>query len=162
MNVPLPFLPDTLALMDALPDPKVLVGPDYRIVAVNDAYRRQFGTESPVEGRYCYEVSHRYTTPCDQAGESCPLQDCLASGEPQRVLHVHYTSAGQEHVEVEISPVGRGEGGTYFLETQRVLRHARSDLMERELVGFSRPFLRMLELAKRVSAKEASVLLLGE
>ncbi len=151
------LLPETLALMDALPDPKVLVGPDYRIVAVNEAYRRQFGAANPVEGRFCYEVSHRYATPCDQEGESCPLRDCQESGEPRRVLHVHYTPAGQEHVEVEVAPVAG-----YFLETQRVLRHARSDTMERELVGFSRPFLRMLELAKRVSAKEASVLLLGE
>ncbi len=33
---------------------------------------------------------------------------------------------------------------------------------EREMVGYSRPFTRMLELAKRVAAQESSVLLLGE
>ena len=26
-----------------------------------------------VLGKTCYEVSHRYTAPCDQAGEECPL-----------------------------------------------------------------------------------------
>jgi len=58
--------------------------------------------------------------------------------------------------------VDGGAAGAMFLETMRVLRHARADSRDRELVGFSRPFLRMLELAKRVSAKDASVLLLGE
>jgi DNA-binding NtrC family response regulator len=149
-------------LLEALPEPKVLVGPDYRIAAVNEAYRRQFGVDDSVRGRFCYEVSHHYTTPCDQAGESCPLRDCLFSGEPRRVLHVHHTPAGPEHVEVEIAPVSSEEGGVFFLETMRILRHARLDTKDRELVGFARPFLRMLELARRVSAKDASVLLLGE
>jgi transcriptional regulator with PAS, ATPase and Fis domain len=155
-------LPAMTQLLEALPEPKVLVGPDYRIAAVNEAYRRQFGVDDSVRGRFCYEVSHHYTTPCDQAGESCPLRDCLFSGEPRRVLHVHHTPAGPEHVEVEIAPVSSEEGGVFFLETMRILRHARLDTKDRELVGFARPFLRMLELARRVSAKDASVLLLGE
>jgi transcriptional regulator with PAS, ATPase and Fis domain len=162
-KIPADTLPAMTQLLEALPDPKVLVGPDYRIAAVNEAYRRQFGVDDEgVRGRFCYEVSHHYSTPCDQAGESCPLRDCLFSGEPRRVLHVHHTSAGPEHVEVEIAPVTGEEGGAFFLETMRILRHARFDTKERELVGFARPFLRMLELARRVSAKDASVLLLGE
>ncbi len=155
-------LPDIIQLLEALPEPKVLMTPDYRIVAVNDAYRRQFGVDDSVRGRFCYEVSHHYTTPCDQAGESCPLRDCLLSGEPRRVLHVHHTPAGPEHVEVVIAPVSGDEDGVYFLETMRILRHARLGTKDRELVGFARPFLRMLELARRVSAKDSSVLLLGE
>jgi two-component system response regulator HydG len=163
MPPPLPHpLPDTIQLLEALPEPKVLVGPDYRITAVNEAYRRQFGVDDSVRGRFCYEVSHHYATPCDQAGESCPLRDCLLSGEPRRVLHVHHTPAGPEHVEVEIAPVTAEESGLFFLETMRILRHARLDTKDRELVGFTRPFLHMLELARRVSSKEASVLLLGE
>jgi transcriptional regulator with PAS, ATPase and Fis domain len=42
------------------------------------------------------------------------------------------------------------------------LRHAREGAQDRQMVGYSRPFNRMLELAKRVAAKESSVLLLGE
>jgi two-component system response regulator HydG len=152
-------LPDALGLLNALPEPRVLIGPDYRVAAVNDAYWRQFGGEETIEGRFCYEVSHRYATPCDQAGEYCPLRDCMETGEPHRVLHVHYTAAGQEHVEVEVAPV---PGSAFFMETMRTLRHARSDTRERELVGYSRPFNRMLELAKRVAERETSVLLLGE
>jgi two-component system, NtrC family, response regulator HydG len=155
-------LPDIINLLEALPEPKALMTPDYKIVAVNEAYRRQLGVDDSVRGRFCYEVSHHYSTPCDQAGESCPLRDCLLSGEPRRVLHVHHTPAGPEHVEVIIAPVSGDEGGAYFLETMRILRHARLGTKDRELVGFSRPFLDMLDLARRVSAKDVSVLLLGE
>ncbi len=155
-------LPDIIQLLEALPEPKVLMTPDYRIVVVNEAYRRQFGVDDSVRGRFCYEVSHHYTTPCDMAGESCPLRDCLLSGEPRRVLHVHHTPAGPEHVEVVIAPVSGDESGVYFLETMRILRHARLGTKDRELVGFAKPFLHMLELARRVSAKDSSVLLLGE
>ncbi len=155
-------LPDIIHLLEALPEPKALMTPDYKIVAVNEAYRRQLGVDDSVRGRFCYEVSHHYETPCDQEGESCPLRDSLLSGEPRRVLHVHHTPAGPEHVEVVIAPVSGNLGETYFLETMRILRHARFGTKDRELVGFSRPFLDMLELARRVSAKDVSVLLLGE
>jgi transcriptional regulator with PAS, ATPase and Fis domain len=155
-------MPDIIHLLEALPEPKALMTPDYRIVAVNEAYRRQLGVDDSVRGRFCYEVSHHYETPCDQEGESCPLRDSLLSGEPRRVLHVHHTPAGPEHVEVLIAPVSGEQGETYFLETMRILRHARLGTKDRELVGFSRPFLKMLELARRVSTRDVSVLLLGE
>ncbi len=155
-------LPDLIQLLEALPEPKVLLTPDFRIVAVNEAYRSQFGVDDSVRGRFCYDVSHHYTTPCDLAGESCPLRDSLLSGEPRRVLHVHQTPAGPEHVEVVIAPLAGEENGQFFLETMRILRHARLGTKELELIGFTRPFMHMLELARRVSAKDVSVLLLGE
>ena len=87
----------------------------------------------------------------------------MESGEPNRVLHVHHTSAGREHVEVEVVPVKDKAGNTtYFMETMHVLRHAHGGAHDRDLVGYSPSFNRMLELARRVAAHESSVLLLGE
>jgi transcriptional regulator with PAS, ATPase and Fis domain len=87
----------------------------------------------------------------------------MESGEPRRVLHVHHTSAGREHVEVEVVPVRNKAGSTtYFMETMHVLRHAHGGGHGLEMVGYSQPFNRMLELARRVAARESSVLLLGE
>lgn len=153
----------TLQLLDSFPEPKILLDEHYRIIAANAAYQREFGQQQAVVGRFCYELSHRYDKPCDQAGENCPLRGAMESGEPNRVLHVHHTSAGREHVEVEMVPVKNEAGNTlYFMETMHSLRHAREGLRERKLVGYSRPFNRMLELAKRVAAWESSALLLGE
>lgn len=154
---------DLLNLLDSFPDPKILLDGNYRIITANAAYRREFGGNQKIEGQFCYALSHHYDKPCDQAGENCPLRDSIESGEPNRVLHVHHTSAGREHVEVEVVPVRNEAGSTlYYMETMHSLRHARDGAQERQLIGYSRPFNRMLELAKRVAAKESSVLLLGE
>ena len=154
---------ELLNLLDSFPDPKILLDKQYRIIAANSAYRREFGAALKIEGQFCYALSHHYDKPCDQAGETCPLRDSMESGEPNRVLHVHHTSAGREHVEVEVVPVKNESGKTiYYMETMHSLRHARDSAHDREMVGYSRPFNRMLELAKRVAAKESSVLLLGE
>ncbi|MDD5059372.1 MAG: sigma 54-interacting transcriptional regulator [Sideroxydans sp.] len=154
---------ETLQLLDSFPEPKILLDGQYRVIAANAAYQREFGGAQPVVGRFCYELSHHYDKPCDQAGETCPLRGAMESGEPNRVLHVHHTSAGREHVEVETVPVKDDDGDTlYYMETMHSLRQAREGRREREMVGYSRPFNRMLELAKRVATWESSVLLLGE
>ncbi len=154
---------ETLRLLDSFPEPKILLDKRYRIIAANAAYHREFGSKQKILGRFCYELSHHYDKPCDQAGENCPLRDSMETGEPNRVLHVHHTSKGREHVEVEVVPV-KDEAGktTYFMETMHALHHARGGIRDRVMVGYSRPFNRMLELAKRVAARESSVLLLGE
>lgn len=154
---------ELVTLLDSFPEPKILLDEHYRILAANAAYRREFGAKRKIDGRFCYELSHHYDKPCDQAGENCPLRDSMESGEPRRVLHVHHTSAGREHVEVEVVPVRNKAGSmTYFMETMHVLRHAHEGARDHEMVGYSQPFNRMLELARRVAARESSVLLLGE
>ncbi|HZW24027.1 MAG TPA: sigma 54-interacting transcriptional regulator [Gallionella sp.] len=154
---------ETLALLDSFAEPKILLDGQYRIVAANAAYRQEFGADRDVVGRYCYELSHHYDKPCDQAGENCPLRDSMESGHPSRVLHVHHTSAGREHVEVEVVPVRNGAGeSNFYMETMHFLRQPDGGTPERALVGYSRPFNRMLELARRVAGHESTVLLLGE
>ena len=45
----------------------IVVDPDYRILAANDAYRRQFGVAGVEHvGRHCFQVSHHYDVPCDR------------------------------------------------------------------------------------------------
>ena len=99
------FLSELISFLDGLPEPRIVMDADYRIVAANTAYIREFGDGKPLAGRKCYEVSHHFTVPCDQAGESCPLKQSLEDGEPQRVLHLHHTPRGEEHVAVETTPI---------------------------------------------------------
>ena len=157
------FLSELLSFLDGLPEPRIVMNADYRIVAANAAYIKEFGGDLPVAGRTCYEVSHHFTVPCDQAGESCPLKQSLETGEPQRVLHLHHTPRGEEHVAVETTPI-RDESGqiAYFVETMRVVRQASSRAAAQGLVGRSPAFIGMLEKILRVANSNASVLLLGE
>jgi len=156
-------LPELMSFLDGLPEPRIVMDRDYRIVAANQAYVREFGDGTPLLGRTCYAVSHRYGVPCDQAGESCPLSRCQEAGTPQRVLHLHHTPHGEEHVDVELTPI-RDERGriAYFVETMRVVREASGQAAARGLVGRAPTFVRMLERMMRVADSNAAVLLLGE
>ena len=150
------------SLLDCFSDPTVLIGLDYQILSANQAYRHHYQSEDVLR-RPCYEISHRYQVPCDQAGETCPLKNSLETGKPQRVLHLHHSPQGEEHVDVETYPIHNKQGEIiYLLEHIRPSQVASSRPREQGLVGRSPAFNHMLELIKRVAPSDATVLLLGE
>ncbi|MCB2018963.1 MAG: sigma 54-interacting transcriptional regulator [Hydrogenophaga sp.] len=156
-------LPELTAFLEGLPEPHILFDAQYRILASNAAYRRQFSPERSVIGRRCYEVSHQFAVPCDQAGESCPLTQSKQSGQRERVLHLHHTRQGEEYVNIELSPLP-GEDGepAFYVEKMEPLRVAQGQPSAQGLIGRSEAFQRMLRLVSRVAPSRASVLLLGE
>lgn len=167
MPVPDSTLPETpaelLSVLDVFAEPAALLGADYRILATNHAYRRTYGDGHALRTRFCYEVSHHYTIPCDQAGENCPLKNAVESNAPQRVLHLHHTPNGEEHVDVEMTPIHDAAGNTRFLlERLRVSRLASPIPKAGGLVGRAPAFNKVLELVQRVAPSESTVLLLGE
>ncbi len=150
-------------VLDVIDAPAVALTPDYRILAANHAYRKTYGDGKPLHDRTCYEVSHRYTVPCDRAGESCPLADCLQTGRKQRVLHLHHTPRGEEHVDVETYPLRNEQGEiSYLIEIMRETHTASSRVDAYSMVGRSPAFNRMLALINRVAPAETAVLLQGE
>jgi DNA-binding NtrC family response regulator len=157
------LIPEMATLVESLPEPRVFVGADYRVLAVNKAYRDQFGDPGQGGVRRCHEISHHSPVPCDQAGESCPLKLSLESGEPSRVLHIHHTPHGPEHVDVEISPIRDRSGRVlFYVETMRTIHHAHSRPSAQGLVGRSPAFNHMLSLLDRVAPTDVTVLLLGQ
>ncbi|MFO7594689.1 MAG: sigma-54-dependent Fis family transcriptional regulator [Pseudomonadota bacterium] len=154
-------LQGVLEVFDA---PAALLSPDYEVLAGNRRYFREFG-EMLETGRpsYCYEVSHHYTVPCDQAGEDCPLRLARETGQPARLLHLHHTPRGEEHVDVEIYPLFNDSGSIhYYLELMRYSRLAGQDPEAGPLLGRSSAFNKVVGLVERVAPSEATVLLLGE
>ena len=133
------------------------------MLAVNAAYRRVFGDIDLATPKYCYEIAHRYLAPCYEAGEDCPLKSTLASGQPRRTVHVHYTPRGEEHVDEETLPL-RDENGeiVYFLQVLRPTHIASARFAMDGMVGRAPAFNRMVELIHRVAPSDTTVLLLGE
>ena len=120
--------PSCNQIIDMLPDPFVVIDKNYRIVAANRAYRETFGDGEPILGRHCYEVSHHYSLPCCEAGESCPVAHCRATGEACRMMHLHYTCHGEEHEEVTAHPLFEEEGEyRWFLERIHPLKTASAE-----------------------------------
>ncbi len=155
---------EVLELLEVFSDPAVLLSPDYEVIAGNGRYLNEFGHKlKPGGGSHCYEVSHHYNVPCDQAGEDCPLRLARESDQPARMLHLHHTSRGEEHVDVEVYPIhGKGGAIRYYLEVMRSSRLASQDPETGSLLGRSAAFNQVVGLIERVAPSEATVLLLGE
>ena len=85
-------LHELISYLEELSEPHILFDQEYRIIAANSAYQRQFSQQVSVIGRTCYEVSHHFNAPCDQSGEVCPLAQAKISGHRERVLHLHVTA----------------------------------------------------------------------
>ncbi len=153
-----------IAFLEHEAQPMIVLDPDYNIVAANAAYQRQFARNGTgYVGRKCYQVSHQYDVPCDRAGEHCPMQKARETLGSDRVLHVHHTPRGPEHVDVELRPiVGAGGGIIAFVERLNTVRSASARVSEGGLVGRSPAFNAVLEQLHRVAPSALPVLLQGE
>lgn len=157
------LLPELVSFINNLSEPHILCDRQYRVLAANNAYRRSFGEKQEYAGRTCFDISHHFSVPCDQAGETCPLQQSLRSGQRERVLHLHQTPQGEAYVNIELSPIRDTRGEiAYFVEKMEPLAVARGLSDAQGLVGRAPAFQHMLEMVARVAPSDATVLLLGE
>ncbi|PZP35633.1 MAG: Fis family transcriptional regulator [Roseateles depolymerans] len=144
--------------------PAIVLDTNYRILAANTAYRRQFAAvDRPYLGQTCYRVSHHYDLPCDQAGEHCPMRKAHDTRGPDRVLHIHHTPRGPEHVDVELRPIlNDAREVVAYVEKLHTVRSASAQASGAGLVGRSAAFNAALSALQRVAPSRLPVLLLGE
>jgi transcriptional regulator with PAS, ATPase and Fis domain len=170
-GLPMPDLPSHAPSVQALisyleheATPMIVLDPAYEILAANSAYQRQFGTpERRYLGQKCYRVSHQYAVPCDQAGEHCPMKTAMQTRAPDRVLHVHHTPRGPEHVEVELRPIVDAGGSVIaFVERLTALKTASAQPRDGGLVGRAPTFIAALSALHRAAPAMIPVLLQGE
>ena len=153
-----------LSYLEHEPQPMIVLDPDYNILAANIAYQRQFGgIGKPYLGDKCYRVSHHYDVPCDQAGEHCPMKKALEMKGPDRVLHIHHTPRGPEHVDVELRPILDDQREVVaYVERLTTVRSASARPSGEGLVGKAPAFNAALSAVQRVAPSMLPVLLLGE
>lgn len=143
--------------------PAILVSADYEILANNQLYKDQFGDIEMDNQPRCYEVSHGYDRPCDQSGEDCPLRAATYSKHKEKVLHIHQTPNGKEHVDVEMIPIfDEQKQLQFFVELLKPVPLASGKADKQEVIGHSAVFNDMLDKVTKVAGTDASVLLLGE
>lgn len=162
-----PSAPQVQALVSFLEhesEPMIVLDVDYNILASNTAYQRQFGIAGhSAAGQKCYRVSHHYDVPCDLAGEHCPMKKALEKRGPDRVLHIHHTPRGPEHVNVELRPIlDDAHEVVAYVERLVTVRNASARTTGDGLVGRSPAFVRALEALQRAAPAMLPVLLLGE
>jgi transcriptional regulator with PAS, ATPase and Fis domain len=156
-------LAELRSFIESLAEPRILIDLNYQILAANRAYRDTYSPRESVVGRHCFEVSHHYAQPCDDAGESCPRRQAMQSRHSEVVLHIHHTPRGDEHVQVELIPVrNAADDITFFVERMQSLPRTGATISAEGLIGRSRSFRAMLETISKVACADTSVLLLGE
>ncbi|MDQ9169656.1 sigma 54-interacting transcriptional regulator [Oxalobacteraceae bacterium R-40] len=145
-------------------NPMIVLDPDYNILASNTAYERQFGVAGQsIRGKKCFRVSHHYDVPCDLAGEHCPMKKAQEKRGPDRVLHIHHTPRGPEHVDVELRPIfDEFRQVVAYVERLVTVRNASARPSSDGLVGRSAAFVAALSALQRVAPTMLPVLLLGE
>jgi len=129
----------------------------YRIVAANAATGRSSAPTGMSSGACCYELSHHYDNPADQAGENAVrCRDCMRrAATPAACCMCTTPPRAGSMSKWKWWPVRNEAGDTaYFMETMHF--PASGDRGHRPGDGgLLRPFNRMLELAKRVASTKA-------
>jgi len=145
-------------------EPMIVLSREYQILAANTAYQRQFGAlDKAYLGQKCHKISHGIDVPCDQAGEQCPMREAERRRGPDRVLHIHHTPRGPEHVDVELRPVFDTAGATIaYVERLSTVRSASAQAGGPGLIGKSARFNQAVASLRRVAPSNLPVLLLGE
>jgi len=162
--LPAPQVQALISFLEHEPQPTIVLDANYTILAANTAYRRQFSTvDRPYLGHKCFRISHGYDVPCDQAGEHCPMKKAFEFKSPDRVLHIHHTPRGPEHVNVELRPILDAAGEVVaYVERLTTVRSASARPSGEGLVGRSAAFNAALSAIQRVAPSMLPVLLLGE
>jgi transcriptional regulator with PAS, ATPase and Fis domain len=153
------------SLVSSHEKPFVVIDRDYSIKAVNAAYEKVYGLQRhSAVGKFCYNVSHGNTKPCNLMGEDCPHEHVYSTGEPHSCLHIHYDADHRMHqVRVTAYPLRAPDGTLYLGETVEELS-ATVDCSNAEdrMVGKSKAFLACMEQLNLAAGSDATVLLQGE
>ena len=110
-------------VLDAIPEPTLVVSPDYRVLLADPATLARMGGVGSDDGVRCYEISHGRREPCDGAGWPCPLREVIETRAPVSTRHVHAGSDGEEEiVEITAAPILAPDGSvTAVVESHRVV-----------------------------------------
>jgi len=94
-------------ILESVDEGFIVIDKDYRISSANKAYCDKMGSPlQEIVGKHCYEVSHRLTKPCHEAGEDCAVLRTFQTGEPQMALHTHYDHDGTPvYIEIKSFPL---------------------------------------------------------
>jgi len=154
------------SLVDSHRQPFVIVDQEYRILAVNKAYERTYGTShAGAVGHYCYKISHNNDVPCHEVGEDCPHQHLFDKGEEHSCVHLHYDQDHRMHqVRVTAYPLVTSNGALYMGEMiEEISPPDDTRLNDNErMVGEAPAFTACLQQLGLVAASDIPVLLQGE
>jgi len=103
-------------LVDAMPDPVLVIGADHRIRLANRAYSQLIGQPpEDIEGACCHRIGRGLAEPCPSTLVSCPLAELARPGAPahlRTVMTLRHADGTEIPVDIEAAPLQLdGEAG---------------------------------------------------
>lgn len=96
-------------LIDALPDPVLVIGADHRIRLANHAYRQIIGQpRDRVAGACCHRIGRALDQPCPATLVHCPLAELTGANPPRSlrtVMTLRHADGTDIPVEIEAAPL---------------------------------------------------------
>lgn len=97
-------------LVDGIDDSVMSLGPDYRIIAVNQAMARKRGQHPrDLIGQTCHQMLYGFDRPCPENGLPCPMETARRSSGVELALHALPPELPEERkdrfIEVRAMPV---------------------------------------------------------
>lgn len=153
------------SLIETHQHPFVVIDRDYRIMAVNSAYEKCYGTtRKHAVGKPCYVISHHNDRPCHENGEDCPHANLFEIGTTDACIHHHYDCDDRKcQVRVTAYPLHGSDGELYMGELIEQLQSPEDRRNHGvRMVGNNEQFLACLEQLRIAAASHVQVLLQGE
>ncbi len=109
-------------IVNGIMDEVLLISTDFKILWANRASVQYLGlTVEEMQGKYCYNITHRQEKRCKSAEHECPITDVLKTGNFKTVIHKHLNKNGEEGLaEITVFPIKDKNGEIIqFLHLQR-------------------------------------------
>ena len=110
-------------LLDAIPDPVLVIDKQYRIVRANIAYRKLLHLSGDCEGHTCHLTSRGLSEPCPSTLLACPVHEVLAmqQGTLRSVMSLRRSDGGEVAVEIDAASLVDSDGRQLVVEVLRPL-----------------------------------------
>jgi len=135
---------DCAEILNGLGDPVLVIDRSFRVVYMNSAARRRYGSLTlDRETVCCHKVLHGSEKPCVEDGAFCPVRAVFETGAPSRAIHSHVGPDGAfVPEEIATSPLRDAEGRVAFVVES--VRSASELLASKEVVEHMRVELDLL------------------
>jgi PAS domain S-box-containing protein len=111
------------AMIDAAPDPMLVIDEQHRIVMANVAYSQLLGhAPQAIIGQPCYRISRGNAEPCPSTLVRCPVAMCRAHEPAERTVMAFTRADGsQTDVEIDAASLTGPDGAALVVEVIRPL-----------------------------------------
>jgi PAS domain S-box-containing protein len=111
-------------LVDGMPDPVIVIGPDYRIRLANEAYAGLLGYElAAVIGQPCHQISCGLAEPCPSTLLTCPLAEIRQNSAQtvRSMMSLQRRDGSAVDVDIDAAPLVHAGGEELVIEVIRPL-----------------------------------------